>query len=132
MLPPRNYRTRSKNQERCSKLQQTPLLIPYLSDIISLAAGGNHVLALSRQERIYAWGAREQVQVGLRVQTTRFSALAPCVLPIIELTRLRVVETMVLRWEKMDLCTHRDLTTLGRLELSGMLMRTKLSLLNRV
>jgi regulator of chromosome condensation len=64
------------------KLQRAPVLIPHLSRIISLATGNNHVLALSQQGRVYAWGAGGQCQLGLRTRTTRYTALSPHILTL--------------------------------------------------
>ena len=64
------------------KLQRNPVLIPHLSQITSLATGCNHILALSLQGRVYAWGAGSQSQLGLRTRTTRYSALSPHLLTV--------------------------------------------------
>jgi len=71
---------KTKNDEQ--KLQRTPVLIPYLSQITSVATGCNHILALSQQGRVYAWGSGGQSQLGLRTRTTRYSALSPHLLMI--------------------------------------------------
>jgi regulator of chromosome condensation len=61
------------------KLQRTPVPIPFLTKIISLAAGNNHVLALDNKGKVFAWGAGEQRQLARRVvERTRFGALTPC------------------------------------------------------
>src|ERR1700716_3669456 len=71
---------KTKNDKQ--KLQRTPVLIPHLSQITSLATGSNHILALSHQGRVYAWGAGGQSQLGLRTRTTCYSALSPHLLMV--------------------------------------------------
>ncbi|TAQ87161.1 hypothetical protein B7494_g4514 [Chlorociboria aeruginascens] len=58
--------------------QQTPILIPELKKIKSLASGTNHILALNDKGRIFAWGAGEQNQLARRVVSrTAVGALTP-------------------------------------------------------
>jgi len=61
------------------KLQRKPVHIPFLTKIVSLAAGNNHILALDNNGKVFAWGAGEQSQLARRVvERTRFGALTPC------------------------------------------------------
>ncbi|TVY43224.1 Protein pim1 [Lachnellula subtilissima] len=61
------------------KLQRRPVPIPFLTKIVSLAAGNNHMLALDNNGKVFAWGAGEQSQLARRVvERTRFGALTPC------------------------------------------------------
>lgn len=58
--------------------QETPILIPELKQITTLAAGTNHVLALTKKGKVFAWGAGEQNQLARRVvQRTSAGALIP-------------------------------------------------------
>jgi regulator of chromosome condensation len=58
--------------------QRTPVLIPELKNITSLAAGTNHILALDSKGRVFAWGAGEQNQLARRVVSrTATGALVP-------------------------------------------------------
>ena len=60
------------------QIQKTPILVPGLKNITSLAAGANHVLALDNKGNVLAWGAGEQSQLGRRVvQRHRFNTLLP-------------------------------------------------------
>ncbi|MCM1295859.1 MAG: hypothetical protein NC311_09985, partial [Muribaculaceae bacterium] len=42
----------------------------YLKDIVKLAAGGNHILALDKYGYVYAWGANDKAQLGGGASTT--------------------------------------------------------------
>jgi regulator of chromosome condensation len=44
-----------------------PELIPELKEVIDLACGTNHVLALTKKGKVFAWGAGEQNQLARRV-----------------------------------------------------------------
>lgn len=58
--------------------QRTPTLIPELKNITTLAAGTNHILALSSKGKVFAWGAGEQNQLARRVVSrTAIGALVP-------------------------------------------------------
>ncbi|KAI2631308.1 RCC1/BLIP-II [Hypomontagnella submonticulosa] len=46
------------------EIQKTARLIPELKNIVQLAAGTNHVLALDDKGKVYAWGCGEQGQIG--------------------------------------------------------------------
>ncbi|XXH01343.1 hypothetical protein Hte_007701 [Hypoxylon texense] len=48
-------------------IQKTPRQIPELVSIKKLAAGSNHVLALSKDGKVYSWGSGEHGQLGRRV-----------------------------------------------------------------
>ncbi|KAH9907008.1 RCC1/BLIP-II [Xylariomycetidae sp. FL2044] len=50
--------------------QRVPILIPGLKDITSLAAGGNHMLALDTAGRVFTWGYGDQYQLGRAPPTT--------------------------------------------------------------
>ena len=68
---------KTKNPEK--KYQRKPVPIPFLTKIISLAAGNNHMLALDNKGKVFAWGSGEQNQLGRRVvERTRVGALTPC------------------------------------------------------
>ena len=49
------------------KIQRAPVLVERLKDITQLAAGDNHVLALSKKGEVFAWGAGKQNQLGRRI-----------------------------------------------------------------
>ena len=49
-----------------SKEQRTPALIPGVHGIVRIAAGANHILALTSDGLVYAWGCDEQDQLGRR------------------------------------------------------------------
>lgn len=58
--------------------QLTPMLIPELQNIVDMACGTNHVLALDIKGKLYVWGTGEQNQLGRRViQRTSRLALKP-------------------------------------------------------
>ncbi|KAI1385431.1 RCC1/BLIP-II [Hypoxylon trugodes] len=60
------------------EVQKTATLIPELKNIIQLAAGTNHVLALDSKGKVYAWGCGQQAQIGRLVPSRRpRSALRP-------------------------------------------------------
>ena len=66
------------------KIQKTPTLIRNLQNIKSLTAGGNHVLALDHDGKIFSWGCDEQYQLGYRrlPKYPREAALTPfCIGP---------------------------------------------------
>lgn len=50
-----------------ARTQQKPKLIPDLEDIVQLAAGVNHILALDRRGKILTWGSGDVNQLGRRV-----------------------------------------------------------------
>ncbi|APA13032.1 hypothetical protein SS1G_08533 [Sclerotinia sclerotiorum 1980 UF-70] len=55
-----------------------PMLIPGLKNIVKLAAGNNHYLALNNKGSVFAWGAGEHNQLGRRiVERSRLNALVP-------------------------------------------------------
>lgn len=43
------------------------MLIPGLTNISQLACGANHIVALAKDGKVYAWGVGEQNQLGRRV-----------------------------------------------------------------
>jgi regulator of chromosome condensation len=58
--------------------QFTPMQIPELKKITSIAAGSNHVLALDYKGNVFAWGSGQQNQLGRRVvERTRLAGLVP-------------------------------------------------------
>ncbi|GMG12723.1 unnamed protein product [Aspergillus oryzae] len=48
------------------KEQRTPVQISVLSDVVKLAAGAQHVLALTSNGTLFSWGCDEQHQLGRR------------------------------------------------------------------
>ena len=61
-----------------SKVQQTPVLIPGLKKITSLACGENHVLAVNDKGAVFAFGSGQQNQLGRRVvERTAMNGLIP-------------------------------------------------------
>ncbi|KAL4738516.1 regulator of chromosome condensation 1/beta-lactamase-inhibitor protein II [Aspergillus similis] len=65
--------------------QLTPVLIPSLENVVHLAAGAQHVLALISNGTVFTWGCNEQQQLGRqrRVHTRPLHPLTPaqCALP---------------------------------------------------
>jgi regulator of chromosome condensation len=60
------------------EVQRTPMLIPELKNIVDIATGTNHVLALDTKGKLYVWGTGEQNQLGRRViERTSRLALRP-------------------------------------------------------
>ncbi|KAM5346224.1 hypothetical protein ACJ41O_009229 [Fusarium nematophilum] len=60
------------------KVQQTPVLVPALKNIKSLAAGSNHILALDHKGNVVAWGCGQQNQLGRRIiERNKMSSLTP-------------------------------------------------------
>ncbi|POR34766.1 Protein pim1 [Tolypocladium paradoxum] len=60
------------------KVQPTPMLLPSLKNIKSLAAGSNHVLALDHKGNVVAWGCGQQNQLGRRIiERNKMSSLVP-------------------------------------------------------
>ncbi|KAH7129437.1 regulator of chromosome condensation 1/beta-lactamase-inhibitor protein II [Dactylonectria estremocensis] len=60
------------------KFSLKPAHIPGLSGIKELAAGGNHILALTHSGNVYSWGAGHHAELGRRVISRRpFEALNP-------------------------------------------------------
>ncbi|CZR67885.1 related to RCC1 domain [Phialocephala subalpina] len=49
------------------KQANTPELIPELKDVVDIACGTNHVLALTNKGKVFTWGAGEQNQLARRV-----------------------------------------------------------------
>ncbi|KAK1141318.1 hypothetical protein N8T08_009225 [Aspergillus melleus] len=65
--------------------QVTPLLMPGLKNVTKLAAGAQHMLALTSAGTVYSWGCNEQYQLGRR-RTSRSRDVHPlipdqCALP---------------------------------------------------
>ncbi|EXF86573.1 hypothetical protein CFIO01_06835 [Colletotrichum fioriniae PJ7] len=55
-----------------------PVHIPGLSDIVELAGGANHVLSLTHDGDVFAWGSGEQNELGRRLLARRrFESLIP-------------------------------------------------------
>ncbi|KAJ6780383.1 hypothetical protein PWT90_03527 [Aphanocladium album] len=68
------FRDSSGNQEfgydadgKLIKCQKTPVLIPSLKDIVQVACGADHALALDKKGTIWGWGSHEQNQLGRRL-----------------------------------------------------------------
>ncbi|KAI9807974.1 MAG: hypothetical protein M1825_005281 [Sarcosagium campestre] len=62
-----------------ARFESRPVLIQRLKNIKSLAAGGNHMLALDHSGNIFAWGCGQQRQLGRRLVARRESnGLTPC------------------------------------------------------
>ncbi|KAG7664043.1 uncharacterized protein J8A68_002421 [[Candida] subhashii] len=60
------------------KLQRTPLKINELKNIVQLAAGKDHLLALDSKGIVYAWGNGQQFQLGRRIlERHRYRTLEP-------------------------------------------------------
>ena len=60
------------------KLQKTPLKIKQLKNIVQLARGKDHLLALDSKGIVYAWGNGQQFQLGRRVlERHRYHGLEP-------------------------------------------------------
>ncbi|CUM65723.1 uncharacterized protein PRCAT00003371001 [Priceomyces carsonii] len=60
------------------KLQKTPLKITQLQNIIQLAGGKDHILALDKKGIVFAWGNGQQFQLGRRIlERHRYRALEP-------------------------------------------------------
>ncbi|KAG5925395.1 hypothetical protein E4U42_004319 [Claviceps africana] len=61
-----------------SRFQASPVRIEGLGNIKQLAAGTNHVLALTAAGDVYAWGSGQQAQLGRRlVQRHQYESLTP-------------------------------------------------------
>ena len=43
------------------------MLIPGLTEITQLACGANHIVALAKDGKVFAWGVGEQNQLGRRI-----------------------------------------------------------------
>ncbi|KAF5008778.1 hypothetical protein FDECE_4969, partial [Fusarium decemcellulare] len=60
------------------KVQSTPVILPDLKKIKSLAAGSNHVLALDHKGNVVAWGCGQQNQLARRIiERNKMSSLIP-------------------------------------------------------
>ncbi|KAK1675279.1 regulator of chromosome condensation 1/beta-lactamase-inhibitor protein II [Colletotrichum godetiae] len=58
--------------------ERHPVPIPGLNNIVELAGGANHVLALTRDGDVFAWGSGEQNELGRRLLARRrFESLIP-------------------------------------------------------
>ncbi|KAF9880573.1 RAN exchange factor prp20 pim1 [Colletotrichum karsti] len=58
--------------------ERLPVLIPGLKDIKELAGGSNHILALTNDGNVLAWGSGEQNELGRRIMARRrFETLVP-------------------------------------------------------
>ncbi|KXH66787.1 hypothetical protein CSAL01_12937 [Colletotrichum salicis] len=58
--------------------ERHPVPIPGLNDIVELAGGANHVLALTHDGDVFAWGSGEQNELGRRLLARRrFESLIP-------------------------------------------------------
>ncbi|KAL9615295.1 MAG: hypothetical protein Q9167_000266 [Letrouitia subvulpina] len=50
-----------------SYVQETPVLLPNLTNIVDIASGANHALALNTKGVVYTWGCGQQAQLGFRM-----------------------------------------------------------------
>ncbi|KAJ5719451.1 hypothetical protein N7493_007906 [Penicillium malachiteum] len=48
------------------KEQPTPVLVPLVQDVVNIAAGAQHILALTSSGTVFSWGCNEQNQLGRR------------------------------------------------------------------
>ncbi|OBT76644.1 hypothetical protein VF21_05318 [Pseudogymnoascus sp. 05NY08] len=80
--------TTAKSPNPSNKCQRTPLRIPSLKKIISLAAGNNHILALDTAGRVFSWGTPEQSQLGRRLPRSRSTALTPAPVALPPITKI--------------------------------------------
>lgn len=63
---------------KTTPLQAWPLKIKQLKNIVQLAAGKDHMLALDSKGIVYAWGNGQQFQLGRKIlERHRFSGLEP-------------------------------------------------------
>ncbi|KAG6013054.1 hypothetical protein E4U54_007142 [Claviceps lovelessii] len=46
------------------EIQKEPILIPELENVVQIACGANHVLALDKSGQVWGWGSYEQNQLG--------------------------------------------------------------------
>jgi regulator of chromosome condensation len=61
-----------------SEVQKTPILIKELKNIIDVACGNDHALALDNKGKVWAWGGSQQNQLGRKVlERNRIQALTP-------------------------------------------------------
>ena len=61
--------------------EMTPVCVAGLDDIVAVAAGWDHSLALSRTGTVHAWGSRSHGQLGDGVRETGRPALTPVLIP---------------------------------------------------
>ncbi|CAK9442181.1 uncharacterized protein LODBEIA_P59240 [Lodderomyces beijingensis] len=60
------------------KIQRTPMKIAQLQNIVQIAAGKDHLLALDSKGIVFAWGNGQQFQLGRRIlERHRFKSLEP-------------------------------------------------------
>lgn len=60
------------------RIQPRPVLMPTIKNITAVSVGNDHVLALSAEGSVYAWGNGQQFQLGRRVvERTRMNGLIP-------------------------------------------------------
>ncbi|KAK1985572.1 regulator of chromosome condensation 1/beta-lactamase-inhibitor protein II [Colletotrichum cereale] len=58
--------------------ERLPVRIPGLENVMELAGGANHILALTNDGNVFAWGSGEQNELGRRVlERRRFETLTP-------------------------------------------------------
>lgn len=63
---------------KSTRVQETPIKLASLKNIVQLAAGKDHVLALDTKGIVYAWGNGQQFQLGRRIlERHRLAALEP-------------------------------------------------------
>ncbi|CCX33475.1 ran exchange factor Prp20/Pim1 [Pyronema domesticum] len=61
-----------------TRIQQTPVLIKELKNIISIVCGNDHAIALDNKGKAWAWGSGQQSQLGRRVvERTRLQGTIP-------------------------------------------------------
>ncbi|KFY09968.1 hypothetical protein V492_05276 [Pseudogymnoascus sp. VKM F-4246] len=76
------------SSSKSKKFQRTPTLLPSLTKITSLAAGNNHILALSATGHVFTWGTPEQSQLGRRLPRSRITALTPSPVALPPITKI--------------------------------------------
>ncbi|CAZ85804.1 unnamed protein product [Tuber melanosporum] len=61
-----------------TRIQSVPVLLPTLKNIVQVSVGTDHVLGLTREGNVFAWGNGQQFQLGRRVvERTRLNGLIP-------------------------------------------------------
>ena len=61
-----------------SRIQKTLIEIAGLKDVVDVACGSNHALALDKKGNVFSWGSGQQMQLGRRiVERSSMKALVP-------------------------------------------------------
>ncbi|KAJ1558132.1 Regulator of chromosome condensation, partial [Nowakowskiella sp. JEL0078] len=58
------------------EIQETPMRIEELKDIVEIKCGSNHVVCLDKDGKVFTWGAAEQGQLGRKVMGRRLKEMA--------------------------------------------------------